>query len=249
MEELILGVVQGLTEFLPISSSGHLAIFTAIFNATPDVGYFAFLHLATFLAVLIFVKSEVFEIVNGISKKDKEYINLASKLVLSTIPAVIVGLCFGDFIESVFSSTFLIGVFLSITGILMLLSDKLNKNLKTIKSIPYLDALIVGIFQAFSVLPGISRSGTTLFAALFLGMKKEDAVKYSFLMSLPVTFGAGILELQKVAFSTEQIFGFFISFLTGLLGLYLVKKMVIGGKLKIFGYYCVLASFFVLMFL
>ena len=87
------------------------------------------------------------EIVNGISKKDKEYINLASKLVLSTIPAVFVGLFFGDFIESVFSSTFLIGVFLAITGVLMLFSDKLNKNLKTIKSIPYLDALIVGIFR------------------------------------------------------------------------------------------------------
>ncbi|MBA2847039.1 undecaprenyl-diphosphatase [Methanococcus maripaludis] len=249
MEELILGIVQGLTEFLPISSSGHLAIFTALFNSTPDVGYFAFLHLATFLAVLIFVKAEVFEIITGITKKETEYINLASKLVLSTIPAVIVGLCFGDFIESVFSSTLLIGVFLSITGILMLLSDNLNKNLKTIKSIPYLDALIIGVFQAFSVLPGISRSGTTLFAALFLGMNKEDAVKYSFLMSLPVTFGAGILELQKITFSSEQLFGFVISFLTGLLGLYLVKKMVIGGKLKIFGYYCFLASFFVLMFL
>ncbi|MBM7409180.1 undecaprenyl-diphosphate phosphatase [Methanococcus maripaludis] len=249
MEELILGIVQGLTEFLPISSSGHLAIFTALFNSTPDVGYFAFLHLATFLAVLIFVKAEVFEIITGITKKEKEYLNLASKLILSTIPAVFVGLFFGDFIESVFSSTLLIGVFLSITGILMLLSDNLNKNLKTIKSILYVDALIIGVFQAFSVLPGISRSGTTLFAALFLGMNKEDAVKYSFLMSLPVTFGAGILELQKITFSSEQLFGFVISFLTGLLGLYLVKKMVIGGKLKIFGYYCFLASFFVIMFL
>lgn len=246
IENIILGMVQGLTEFLPISSSGHLAIFTAVFNNTPDVGYFAFLHLATFLAVFIFVKNEIFNILKGIYKKDREYLGLSLKLVVSTIPAVIVGLFFDEFIESVFSSTYLIGIFLGVTGILMLMSDKLNKNMKTIKKIPYLDALIIGLFQAFSVLPGISRSGSTLFAALFLGMKKEDAVKYSFLMSLPVTFGAGVLELSKTTITSEYILGFILAFLTGLLGLYLVKRMVISGKLRFFGYYCFLASAFVI---
>ncbi|ABR54373.1 Bacitracin resistance protein BacA [Methanococcus vannielii SB] len=249
MENILLGIVQGLTEFLPVSSSGHLAIFTAIFNKTPDVGYFAFLHLATFLAVVIFVKKEIFEIINGVFKKDEKYITLSLKLFVSMIPAAIVGIFFEDFIKSIFSETFFIGVFLAITGVFMLLSDKMDKNLKTITKIPYLDAFIIGIFQAFSVLPGISRSGSTLFAALLLGVKKEDAVKYSFLMSLPVIFGAGVLEMQKTVITKEYVYGFIVAFLTGILGLHLLKKMVIAGKLKFFGYYCFLASLFVIFYI
>ena len=238
MHDFILGLVQGLTEFLPVSSSGHLTIFSKFMGTDTNLPYFAVLHLATFFAVLFFVFKEVFAILKGIFTLNRDYLNLAGKLIVSTIPAIVFGLTLNSKIEEAFSSVKLVGVFLAITALMMLFSDKLNKNQKSIKSISWLDALLIGLIQAFAIFPGISRSGSTLFAALLLGMKKEDAVKYSFLMSLPVTFGAGILEMQKITLSGSQYLGVIAAFLSGLLGLYLVKKTVINGKLKYFSYYC-----------
>ncbi|BBE31056.1 undecaprenyl-diphosphatase [Tepiditoga spiralis] len=238
MQDFILGLVQGLTEFLPVSSSGHLTIFSKFMEINTNLPYFAVLHLATFFAVLFFVFKEVWLILKGIFTLNKDYLNLAGKLIVSTIPAVFFGLMFNSKIEEAFSSIKLVGIFLAITALMMLFSDRLNKNQKTMNTITWMDALLIGLIQAFAIFPGVSRSGSTLFAALLLGMKKEEAVKYSFLMSLPVTFGAGILEMQKITLNTSQYFGVIAAFLSGLLGLYLVKKIVINGKLKYFAYYC-----------
>jgi undecaprenyl-diphosphatase len=237
MTEIILGIVQGLTEFLPVSSSGHLTIFSQFMNIDSDIPYFALLHLATFFAVLIFVWPEVVGLIKGLFKWEKESLSLILKLIISSIPAAILGLTLESTIEAAFSSVTIVGVFLILTAVFLLISDFL-KGKKSLSNITYLDALIIGVFQAISIFPGISRSGTTLFGALLLKTKREDAVKYSFLMSLPVTFGAGILEINKVSFSPSIIFGALLAFITGLFGLYLLKKTVIAGKLRYFSYYC-----------
>ncbi|KLO21817.1 UDP-diphosphatase [Marinitoga sp. 1197] len=241
MNEIILGVIQGLTEFLPVSSSGHLALFSKLINFNPDVSFFAFLHLMTFFAVLLFVYKEVWFILKGIFTLDKDAWNLALKIIVSTIPAAIIGILFEDQISEVFSSLKIVGLFFLFTSIAMILSDKFKGN-KNLIDINYTDAAIIGLFQAAAIFPGISRSGFTLFGALILNIKKEDALKYSFLMSLPVTFGAGLLEINKVTFTMPVIYSGISTFIFGVFGLYILKKTVINGKLKYFGYYTIFTA-------
>lgn len=248
MKEIILGLVQGLTEFLPVSSSGHLTIFSEFMNLGQNISYFAILHLATFFAVLLFVWREVFDIIKGIFTLNKNMLNLAGKLIVSTIPAIFAAFLLDDFFENIFSSIFAVATFLFITGIMMFLSDNFDKDKKDMQNISYKDALIIGLVQALAILPGISRSGLTLFAALFLGMKRKEAVKYSFLMSLPVTFGAGILKLEGFNFNIYYFLGTVVAFLSGILGLYILKKTVLNGKLKFFAYYCFSVSIFTFIY-
>ncbi len=244
MSEIILGIIQGFTEFLPVSSSGHLTIFSEFISFEQDPSFFALLHLATFFAVFIFVFKEIKDILIGIFKLDSEILSLVFKLIVSTVPTVLAGFLLEDFFKNMFNSVDMVATFLIITSIMMFLSDFFNNNQKDMKNISYKTALIIGLFQAFAILPGISRSGATLFAALMLGMTKKSAVKYSFLMSLPVTFGAGILEIGKVDMSLNVIFGAIVAFLSGLIGLVLVKKSVINGKLKIFSLYTLVLAIF-----
>jgi len=248
MKNIILGVVQGLTEFLPVSSSGHLVIFSHFMNIDTNVPYFALLHLATFFAVLIFVWQEVLQLIKGLFKWEKESLSLILKLIISSIPAAIIGFTLESTVESAFSSLSLVGIFLLITGFLLFFSDYFNGE-KNIQQITYLDALVIGIMQAVAIFPGLSRSGSTIFAALLMKMKREDAVKYSFLMSLPVTFGAGIFEITKVSFNPSMILGSIAAFGFGLIGLLLVKKTVIAGKLKYFSIYCFIIGFLAIFIL
>ncbi|MCS3901136.1 undecaprenyl-diphosphate phosphatase [Methanococcus voltae] len=248
-EQIILGIVQGFTEFLPVSSSGHLAIISKLLSIEPQISYFAALHFATFLAVFMFVKDDIVKITKGLVQKDKSSRDLSFKLIISTIPAVIVGLLLKSYFTSLYGSLKVIGVLLAITGIMMILSDKMTSGTKSMYDISHKDALLVGLTQAFAILPGISRSGSTLFTSVYRGMKKEDAFKYSFIMSLPITAGAGILELKDVALTFDSVLGLVFATISGLIALSIVKKLIIDNRLKIFGYYCILMSFFVIVFL
>ncbi|SHE39150.1 undecaprenyl-diphosphatase [Marinitoga hydrogenitolerans DSM 16785] len=241
MQEILLGVIQGLTEFLPVSSSGHLALFSRLINFDPNVSFFAFLHLMTFFAVLLFVYKEVWFILKGIFTGRKDAWSLSIKIIISSIPAAFIGILFEDQINNAFSSLKLVGIFFLFTSIAMILSDRFNGK-KELLDISYIDALIIGLFQAAAIFPGISRSGFTLFGALLLNTKKGAALKYSFLMSLPVTFGAGLLEIHKVTFTSSVIYSGIATFIFGVLGLYILKKTVINGKLKYFGYYTIIAA-------
>ncbi|WGS65509.1 undecaprenyl-diphosphate phosphatase [Marinitoga aeolica] len=241
MQEILLGIIQGLTEFLPVSSSGHLALFSKLINFDPNVSFFAFLHLMTFFAVLLFVYKEVWFILKGMFTGKKDAWNLALKIIVSSIPAAFIGLMFENQISEAFSSLKLVGVFFLFTSIAMILSDRFNGK-KELMDITYIDAIIIGLFQAASIFPGISRSGFTLFGALLMNTKKEAALKYSFLMSLPVTFGAGMLEIHKVNFTAPVIYSGIFTFIFGVLGLFILKKTVINGKLKYFGYYTIIAA-------
>lgn len=247
MKEFLLGIVQGLTEFLPVSSSGHLSLFSKFFGLSQNLSLFAFLHLATFLVVLILLWEDVWSIITGLIKLDTTMWSLALKIIVASIPAGLVGVFFEKKIEEVLSSQALIGVFFLVTAAALWLSDSLAGK-KSLSDISYLDALIVGVFQAIAILPGISRSGFTLIGALLVGMNRTDAFRFSFLLSLPVTLAAGIFELKDVAFSAGVLAGFGGSFVAGLVALIVVRQLTISAHLKFFSMYLIipaLLSFFV----
>lgn len=236
MKELILGLVQGATEFLPISSSGHLALFSKLMSLPSDLSFFAFLHLATFIAVLILLWQDVTSILVGLVRLDKNYWTLAFKIVVSSIPAGVVGLFFEEKVETAISSQRLIGVFFIVTAVSLWLSDKFSGE-KTMMSLSFKDALIIGLFQAVAILPGISRSGFTLIGALLVGMARVEAFKYSFLMSLPVTLAAGLLKLPEVHITGAAMGSFVGALFSGLVSLIVLRYLTISAHLRYFSVY------------
>lgn len=253
LKYIFLGVIQGGTEFLPVSSSGHLTIFSYLFKmeyVDKSIYFFELLHLATFFAVLLFTYKEIWMIFSGLFDKSKRKTSLRYIVLLlfSTIPAAVVGLLFEDRISDFFSRPDIVAYFLFITAIILFCSDKFSGN-KNIVKISVGSALLIGLFQAFALFPGISRSGMTLFAALLVGLSRSEALKYSFLMSLPVTLGAGILHINNIELNKFTISGFFAAFIVGIFGLWLLKKLVMGGKLKYFSIYIVIfASVFLFIY-
>ncbi|ODN29932.1 undecaprenyl-diphosphate phosphatase [Fervidobacterium thailandense] len=241
MKELVLGLVQGATEFLPISSSGHLALFSKLMSLPSDLSFFAFLHLATFVAVLILLWQDVASILVGLVRLDKNYWVLTLKLVVSSIPAGIVGLLFEEKVESAISSQKLIGVFFVVTAVALWLSDKFSGE-KTMMTISYKDAFVIGLFQAIAILPGISRSGFTLIGALLVGMSRVEAFKYSFLMSLPVTLAAGLLKIPEVHMSGVVLGSFAGALFSGLVSLIVLRYLTVSAHLKYFSLYLIVPA-------
>ena len=204
LESIIMGLIQGLTEFLPVSSSGHLVLGSALFGL--DAGsiiFEVFLHFATFLAVVVFFFREIMGLAyapveyafkGNRSSDNRRKLNYILFIIIGTIPAVIVGLKFKDQIEEVFGSPFLTGIMLIITSLILfltLLAKPKRENLSVI------DSIIIGISQAVAIMPGISRSGSTISTAMYLGIDKKTAFNFSFLLSLPAILGAFILKLKE----------------------------------------------------
>lgn len=247
-----LGIVQGLTEFLPVSSSGHLAIISRLMNLNLETenlkAFFALLHLATFFAVFLFTYEDVWKIISGVFKKNERPTawRMITLLLFATLPAVVVGLGFESQIDKAFSGIVFPALMLLVTAFFLILADRFKGN-KKILDLTIYTALMIGFFQAIAILPGISRSGMTVFAALLFGLSRKDSVRFSFLMSLPVTFGAGIIELSKVSVEPSYaISGFIAAFFAGIAGLWLLKKFVLHGKLRGFAFYCIIVSLIVL---
>ncbi len=242
MREFFLGIIQGATEFLPVSSSGHLAIFSKILNIQEsNLPYFVLLHLATLLSVLIFFAGDIFEILAGMFTLKKETWSFVFKIIIATIPAGLVGFLFDEKIEKIFGENRFISIFFLVTALVLFLSDRF-KGEKDIKDITYLDALIIGLFQMVAILPGISRSGLTIFGALLVGLRRDVAFKFSFLMSIPVIAGSGILKISAVTFTpmtTPTLLG---TFGVGLLALMILKIFTVTSNLKLFSIYLVFAS-------
>ena len=175
IQAIILGIIQGLTEFLPVSSSGHLVIFQSLFKNfnQPGITFDVTLHLGTLFSVLIFFYKDIVEIFK------MRNIRLIILLVIATIPAGIIGILYKDKIEMLFLNIKLVGIALIFTGILLYLSDKIKRTYKDYSKINYFDALLIGIAQAFAIIPGISRSGSTISTGIFCKLKRETAVKFS----------------------------------------------------------------------
>ena len=242
---IILGLVQGITEFLPISSSGHLEIFNKILSQKhqENMTMTVVLHFATALSTLVVFKTDVFSIFNGlIKKKDQASVSFSIKILLSMIPAAIIGLIFKDDIEKLFQGNLLlVGGMLLFTGLLLLLADKSKTNTKNVS---YKSAFTIGFSQAIALLPGVSRAGSTIATSVILGIDKEKSAKFSFLMVIPLIFGMMIKSIfdGDIVFNSSEfvpiLIGFLFAFVTGLFACKLMIRLVKNSKLIYFSFYC-----------
>lgn len=254
LEALILGLIQGLTEYLPVSSSGHLAIGQALFgmeSGEENLMFTVAVHVATVMSTIVVLWSEIDWIFRGLFKCE---LNVETKYVLniivSMIPVGIVGLFFKDQVEAVFGSGLLVvGCCLLITAALLTFSYYAKPRPK--ETISWKDALIIGIAQAVAVLPGVSRSGSTIATGLMLGNKKESLAQFSFLMVIPPILGEALLDVMKmvkgenVMGSIETLplaIGFVAAFLSGCLACKWMINIVKRGKLIYFGIYCAIVG-------
>jgi undecaprenyl-diphosphatase len=247
-EAIILGLIQGLTEFLPVSSSGHLEIAKAIFgdNTMPEESMLmtVVLHGATALSTIVVFRKEILEILKGFFQFTwNEEFQFSMKIVLSMIPAAIVGVFFNDEIEALFNGNLiLVGAMLLLTGVLLLLADRAKV---TEKRVTFKSALIIGISQAIAIMPGISRSGATISTSVMLGIDKEKSARFSFLMVVPLILGKiakDILSGEITGVSNDVIMpmsiGFVVAFVTGLAACTWMISLVKKSKLSWFAIYC-----------
>ena len=247
IDAIILGVIQGLTEFLPVSSSGHLEITRELLNTnqlpSDNLLMTSVLHFATALSTILVFRKDIYDLIKGLfDKENKSSKSYIIKILIAIVPAGLVGFLLSDEIEFLFSGNMiLVGIMLIITGTLLFLTKILKtKNFK----ISSVHALIIGLSQAFAVIPGISRSGATICTSLFLGNNKSEAAKFSFLIVIPVIFGAILKDvLSGDIFYNEikisiLIIGFISSFLTGVLACKLMLKIVANNNLIYFSFYC-----------
>ncbi len=254
IEAVLLGLVQGLTEFLPVSSSGHLTIAKELFGIeSSNLSFEVVVHAATVCSTIVAFRKQIWDLLVGLfnlkMNPQKEYI---FKIAVSMIPIFVVGVFFKDHVEAIFGSGLMVvGCMLLLTALLLTLSEWLsNKQQDGGHPVSYKDAAIIGIAQAFAVLPGLSRSGTTLSTGLMLGVKKEDMAQFSFLMVLVPILGEAFLELVGGELSgaasgiapLSLMLGFVSAFLSGLFACTLMINIVKRAKLWIFAIYCVIAG-------
>lgn len=258
IEAIILGLIQGLTEFLPVSSSGHLEIVKSLFpnKQLPEESLMitVVLHAATALSTLVVFRKEVLEIFSGLFQfKWNEETKYSLKIVISMIPAALVGLFYNDAIESLYDGQVrLVGMMLIITGLLLFLADRAKTSFK---GVSYKSAFIIGISQAIAILPGISRSGATISTSVLLGIDREKAARFSFLMVVPLIMGKIAKDILDGAFTQTDIAivplsaGFFTAFIVGLFACTWMINIVKRSKLKYFAYYCFVVGFVAIFFL
>lgn len=262
---VILAIIQGIAEFLPISSSAHLIIFRELFGIGKDVvtpnlelTFDIALHFGTALAILVyFFKDFLNMAINGFTKgvKDKTG-KIMWYIIAATIPAAVVGLLFEDVIEEVIRTKYwLIALALIIMGIIIYVVDKKMPREKEVKDMTLKDALIIGVSQVFALIPGFSRSGTTIASARLLHLEREDSAKFSFYLSAPVVLGAVVLQLFKTDLSiiVENIgmfaVGVGVSFVVGILCIRFLLKYLRSNDFKLFMWYRLLLGIFVLIYL
>lgn len=268
IQSFILGIVQGLTEFLPVSSSGHLVIAQKLMGlASEDLTISIVAHFGTLLAILYFYRQEFLYILGGIfDTKTPLLVNPCLRLVflvlVAILPAAVVGLLLQDFLKTFFGSTDWVGGFLIVTAIILLLtklkSDNYDYSENYIRSLPhqmsFVQALLIGVAQALAICPGISRSGSTIAAGLFLGLKRDQAAFFSFLISVPVIFGAMLLEIKELThIPIESLLTLFVVFITslifGVMGLLGITTILNRGKMPLFAMYLIPVGIFVIIYL
>ncbi|WP_142784231.1 undecaprenyl-diphosphate phosphatase [Changchengzhania lutea] len=257
IDAIILGIIQGLTEFLPVSSSGHLEIGKAILgdNSVPEESllFTVVLHFATALSTMVVFRKDILELLKGVFKFEwNDDLQFVSKIAISMIPAVIVGLFFEDQLEQLFGDNILlVGCMLIVTAILLFLADRAKD---TQKKVSFSNAFIIGISQAVAMLPGISRSGATISTSVLLGNDKTKAARFSFLMVVPLIFGkigkdifSGDLRYDSTNFTSLSI-GFIAAFIAGLFACTWMIALVKKSKLSYFAIYCAIVGTVAIIF-
>ena len=247
LEAILLGIIQGLTEFLPVSSSGHLEIAKALFgdNSLPEesLTFTVILHFATAISTMVIFRKEILEIIHGLFQfKWNEQSKFSLKIIISMLPAVVIGVFFEEQLESFFGGKLLlVGSMLLVTALLLLLADR-AKN--TTKNVSNTNAFLIGISQAIAMLPGISRSGATISTSVLLGIDRTRAARFSFLMVVPLIFGKVAKDILggEINFESSQIgvmsAGFIAAFVSGLFACNWMISLVKKSKLSYFAIYC-----------
>ena len=259
---IVLGAIQGVAEFLPISSSGHLSLFQHFFGlANPEETLFfdVLLHLGTLIAVFIYYWRDIVELIQEffrlvgcvVSKKKREQVGRLSPsgrmilmIIVATLPLFVI-LPIKDKVESLYGNTIFIGIALLVTGFLLFWSDRMGRGRKTARSATMLDALLVGVGQAIAVVPGLSRSGTSISVGLMRGFRRTFAVRFSFLLSIPAVLGANILSIVdavqtgiEVSEIPVYIVGTIVAAVAGYFAIRMVNNLAGRGKFGAFAYYC-----------
>ncbi len=262
---IILAIVQGIAEFLPISSSAHLIIFRDILSIgnnvitdNMDLTFDIALHFGTALAIIVFFFKDFWNMfIKGITKgvKDNDG-KMMWYIIAATIPAAIVGVLFEDVVEEQIRNKYwIIALALMIMGVIIYVIDKKMKQTKDLKNMKLKDAIIIGVSQIFALIPGFSRSGTTIAAARALKMNRKDSAKFSFYLSAPVVLGAVVLQLFKVDFSIIKanfdifLVGIFVSFIVGLICIKWLLKYLKNNDFELFMWYRLAMGLFVLIFI
>ena len=247
LDSLILGIIQGLTEFLPVSSSGHLELVKSLLgdNSLPKESmiFTVVLHFATALSTIVVFRKDIIEIIKELLKFEwNSNTQFIFKIIISMLPAALIGVFFETELESLFSNNIvLVGAMLIITGLLLLLADRAQN---TSKNVSFKNAFTVGVAQAVAILPGISRSGATISTAVLLGIDKTKAARFSFLMVIPLIFGKIFKDIfsGELSYENAQItslgIGFIAAFVSGLLACTWMIRLVKNSQLKYFAYYC-----------
>lgn len=256
-QSIILGIIQGIAEWLPISSSGHLVIAQEFFGLQNTLFFDIMLHIATIFVVFIVFWRDIKEILAALLKKDfkSEYGKLAMYIIIGSIPAGIIGFLFCDTFEKLFSNLRAVAGALMATGVLLLFTSVRTRQclVPTMKDVSKREltgksSLLIGIVQGIAIIPGISRSGSTISAGILVGIDKMKAAKFSFLLSIPAIIGAFLLELTKLDLSAVNaqiapiLTGMIASIIIGYISLKFLLKIIKLDKFYLFGYYCMILS-------
>jgi undecaprenyl-diphosphatase len=244
IDTIILAILQGLTEFLPISSSGHLVIGQKLLNINlPGNAFEVALHLGTLMSVITVFRGEIKAIIFNLSDSSNQY--YISALVFGTIPALLVGLLLRDSISLIFDDIRFVSLSLICTGIMLMTSKFIVK--RNVKLTLFI-GLLIGLAQAAAIIPGISRSGATICMGILMGLSAPEAARFSFLLSIPVIIGAGLLtaiNIKTIPFGFDIVLlGIFFSYLVGWMSLKWLLTILNSGKLYWFGIYCLIIGFF-----
>ncbi len=258
-EAVILGLVQGLAEFLPISSSGHLALLQQWFGIREDnvLLFTVLLHVGTLISVFFIYWKDIWELIvelcltikdlctgKGLRLEERPVRKLGVMIIVATIPTGIIGVLFGDFFDSLYTSVIPIGIGLIITGFLLIFAEKMGEGNREIQQMNFRNAIFVGLVQGVAICPGISRSGSTLFGSLLCNLDRKFAVKFVFLISIPSILGSAVLEAPdaiKSGFDMTQLgpvlVGMAVAAISGLVAIKTMIKVVSDKKLNYFSYY------------
>ena len=267
LQAIIIGIVQGLTEFLPVSSSAHLVFIQKLLGVESSLAFDTFLHLGTLIAVMWFFRWDIYKMIKSFWYSIRDilhgrfregfyedpYKRLAWYVILATIPVGIVGVLFEDSVDALFSGALYVpAFFLFVTGTILYLSQRMTSGNINFNTITKKEALFMGLGQACAILPGLSRSGTTIAAGLTIGLDKEFAAKFSFILSIPAILGAFVLQVKDIGSAMDTnflpiILGFVASIIAGYMAIKWMIDLIQNKSLDIFAYYCWLMGLIVFM--
>lgn len=268
LHAIVIGIVQGLTEFLPVSSSAHLIFAQELLGVNqPGLAFDVLLHLGTLIAVVSYFFKDIVKMIKAFFSsladifrgkfkqgfREEPYKKLAWMVIIGTIPVGIIGVVFDAEVEAAFNSITIPAFFLLITGVLLYVSQRLNVGHKDIKDTSLKESIIVGIGQACAIIPGLSRSGTTIATGLLIGLDKEFAAKFSFLLAVPAILGATVTQLNGIGAGLDSnllpyAFGFFASLISGYFAISILLKLIRERSLDVFAFYCWIVGAVILVY-